>query len=75
MMDDPLKRRMFAQPVRANQPMGILASSPQLMNTVQGYANGGAVKGYENGGGFFKNYSTSPLANFLESAAGSKFYR
>jgi len=73
MMDDPLKRRMFAQPVRANQPMGILASSPQLMGTVQGYANGGAVKGYENGGGFFKNYSTSPLANFLESAAGSKF--
>ena len=72
-MDDPLKRRMFAQPVRANQPMGILASSPQLMGTVQGYANGGAVKGYENGGGFFKNYSTSPLANFLESAAGSKF--
>ena len=43
MMDDPLKKRMFAQPVRANQPMGILASSPQLMNTVQGYANGGAV--------------------------------
>jgi len=50
MMDDPLKRRMFAQPVRANQPMGILASSPQLMNTVQGYANGGAVKGYNLGG-------------------------
>ena len=50
MMDDPLKRRMFAQPVRANQPMGILASSPQLMNTVQGYANGGAVQGYNLGG-------------------------
>jgi len=50
MMDDPLKRRMFAQPVRANQPMGILASSPQLMNTVQGYANGGEVKGYKAGG-------------------------
>jgi hypothetical protein len=50
MMDDPLKRRMFAQPVRANQPMGILASSPQLMNAVQGYANGGAVKGYQAGG-------------------------
>ena len=49
-MDNPLKRRMFAQPVRANQPMGILASSPQLMNAVQGYANGGAVKGYQAGG-------------------------
>ena len=72
-MDDPLKRRMFAQPVRANQPMGILASSPQLMNTVQGYANGGEVKGYENGGGFFRNYSTSPLAKLLESASGSRF--
>lgn len=49
-MDNPLSRRMFRQPVRANQPMGILASSPQLMGAVQGYANGGAVKGYEAGG-------------------------
>jgi len=50
MMDNPLSRRMFRQPVRANQPMGILASSPQLMGAVQGYANGGAVKGYSLGG-------------------------
>ena len=49
-MDNPLSRRMFRQPVRANQPMGILASSPQLMGAVQGYANGGAVKGYNLGG-------------------------
>ena len=54
-MDDPLKRRMFAQQIanqysQARQPMGILASSPQLMNAVQGYANGGAVKGYNLGG-------------------------
>ena len=49
-MDNPLSRRMFRQPVRANQPMGILASSPQLMGAVQGYANGGAVKGYSLGG-------------------------
>ena len=55
MINDPLQRRMFAQQVmaqhaRANQPMGILASSPQLMNSVQGFANGGEVKGYEKGG-------------------------
>jgi hypothetical protein len=55
MMDDPLKRKMFAQQIanqysQARQPMGILASSPQLMNAVQGYANGGAVKGYNLGG-------------------------
>ena len=55
MNSDPLQRRMFAQQIlaqhaRANQPMGILASSPQLMGAVQGYANGGAVKGYQAGG-------------------------
>lgn len=61
MMDDPLKRRMFAQPMRANQPMGILASSPQLMNTVQGYANGGAVKGYKEGGASFLDGIISSL--------------
>jgi hypothetical protein len=60
-MNDPLKRKMFAQPVRANQPMGILASSPQLMNTVQGYANGGAVKGYKEGGASFLDGIISSL--------------
>lgn len=60
MNSDPLQRRMFAQQIlaqhaRANQPMGILASSPQLMGAVQGYANGGAVKGYQAGGFEDKN--------------------
>ena len=60
MNNDPLQRRMFAQQIlaqhaRANQPMGILASSPQLMGAVQGYANGGAVKGYQAGGFEDKN--------------------
>jgi len=55
MNSDPLQRRMFAQQImaqhaRANQPMGILASSPQLMGAVQGFANGGMVKGYRKGG-------------------------
>ena len=53
-MDDPLKRRMFAQQVmnmyNSRQPMGILASSPELMGAVQNYAGGGAVKGYQDGG-------------------------
>jgi len=55
MNSDPLQRRMFAQQIlaqhaRANQPMGILASSPQLMGAVKGFKDGGAVKGYEAGG-------------------------
>ena len=53
-MDDPLKRRMFAQQVmnmyNSRQPIGILASSPELMGAVQNYAGGGAVKGYRVGG-------------------------
>ena len=57
-MNDPLQRRMFAQQImaqhaRANQPMGILASSPQLMGAVQGFKDGGEVKGYEAGGASF----------------------
>jgi hypothetical protein len=78
MNSDPLQRRMFAQQIinqhtRANQPMGILASSPQLMGAVQRFKDGGAVKGYDAGGGtFFKNYSTSPLANMIESIAGGQ---
>lgn len=61
-MNDPLKRRMFAQQVmNSRQPMGILASSPQLMGVVQGYANGGAVKGYEKGGASFLDGIISSL--------------
>ena len=48
-------QQILAQHARANQPMGILASSPQLMGAVQGYANGGAVKGYQAGGFEDKN--------------------
>jgi len=56
MNNNPLQRRMFAQQLMnrhnmANEPMGILASSPQLMNAAQGLANGGMVKGYNRGGG------------------------
>ena len=46
MNNNPLQRRMFAQQLMnrhnmANQPMGILASSPQLMNAAQGFKDGG----------------------------------
>ena len=44
-MNDPLKRRMFAQQVmnmyNSRQPIGILASSPELMGAVKGYRVGG----------------------------------
>jgi len=43
-------QQILAQHARANQPMGILASSPQLMGAVQGFKDGGAVKGYQAGG-------------------------
>jgi hypothetical protein len=67
MNSDPLQRRMFAQQMinqhaKANQPMGILASSPQLMGAVQGFKDGGAVKGYKVGG--FENiYNPNPSEN------------
>ena len=34
-MNNPLYRKMFQQPGMSRQPLGILASSPQLANTVQ----------------------------------------
>ena len=54
---------MFAQQVmnmyNNRQPMGILASSPELMGAVQNYAGGGEVKGYQFGGGNFIPGQTS----------------
>jgi hypothetical protein len=40
-MNDPLRRKMFRQAGMSKQPMGILASSPELMNAVKGYNLGG----------------------------------
>ena len=40
-MNDPLKRKMFRQAGMSKQPMGILASSPELMGAVKGYKLGG----------------------------------
>ena len=71
-------QQIMAQHARANQPMGILASSPQLMGAVQRFKDGGEVKGYENGGASFwernfPRYATSPLAKGLEYIAGEKY--
>ena len=40
-MNDPLKRKMFREAGMSKQPMGILASSPELMNAAKGYELGG----------------------------------
>ena len=70
-MNDPLQRRMFAQQVmnmyNNRQPMGILASSPQLMGAVQNYASGGAVKGYQLGG---LGLGNTKNPTFLEGYSG-----
>lgn len=69
-------QQILAQHARANQPMGILASSPQLMGAVQGFKDGGAVKGYQAGGvnlsNFGKDFADSPLAKAMELAGGQK---
>ena len=64
MNSDPLQRRMFAQQImaqhaRANQPMGILASSPQLMGAVQGFKDGGQVVKAKDGKFFGVDYDKS----------------
>ena len=40
-MNNPLDRKMFRQAGMSKQPMGILASSPELMNATKGYKDGG----------------------------------
>ena len=40
-MNNPLDRKMFRQAGMSKQPMGILASSPELMGAVKGYKDGG----------------------------------
>ena len=43
-MNDPLQRKMFRQAGMSKQPMGILASSPELMGAVKGYKFGGVYQ-------------------------------
>jgi len=42
-MNNPLDRKMFREAGMSKQPMGILASSPELMSAAKGYELGGAV--------------------------------
>ena len=69
---------MFAQQLMnrhnmANEPMGILASSPQLMNAAQGFKDGGEVKGYKAGGGsFLNNFLPESVINALQLTKESK---
>ena len=57
-------QQIMAQHARANQPMGILASSPQLMGAVQGFKDGGAVKGYNFGGLGISQVGQNNLAGY-----------
>jgi hypothetical protein len=75
MNNDPLQRRMFAQQImaqhaRANQPMGILASSPQLMGAVQGFKDGGEVVKAKDGKFLgFENFIGRKLDEMRKAAA------
>ena len=40
-MNEVLRRKLFNKVMNANQPAGILASSPEMVDTVQRRANGG----------------------------------
>ncbi len=48
-MNNPLDRKMFRQAGMSKQPMGILASSPELMNAAKGYKFGGLEARDETG--------------------------
>ena len=50
-MNDPLRRKMFREAGMSKQPMGILASSPELMNATKGYNLGGIQARDEKIGG------------------------
>tara|TARA_R100000541_G_scaffold8347_2_gene15935 strand:+ start:5949 stop:7649 length:1701 start_codon:yes stop_codon:yes gene_type:complete len=43
-MNNPLQRKMFREAGMSKQPVGILASSPELMNAAKGYEKGGTYQ-------------------------------
>jgi len=59
-MNDPLKRKMFRQVGMSKQPMGILASSPELMTTAQKAMMSGQPVMAQSG----KFISTAPTVGF-----------
>ena len=56
-MNEVLRRKLFNKVMNANQPAGILASSPEMVETVQRRANGGSYK--------------APTSNILSNALRS----
>ncbi len=56
-MNEVLRRKMFNKVMNANQPAGILASSPEMVDTVQRRANGGSYR--------------APTSNILSNALRS----
>ena len=56
-MNEILRRKLFNKVMNANQPAGILASSPEMVETVQRRANGGSYK--------------APTSNILSNALRS----
>tara|TARA_R110000765_G_scaffold77808_3_gene152959 strand:+ start:763 stop:2775 length:2013 start_codon:yes stop_codon:yes gene_type:complete len=56
-MNEILRRKLFNKVMNANQPTGILASSPEMVETVQRRANGGSYK--------------APTSNILSNALRS----
>ena len=60
-MNNPLNRKMFREAGMSKQPMGILASSPELMNAAKGYNVGGAVG---STGGLNQTYDTTKFNIF-----------
>ena len=59
-------QQILAQHARANQPMGILASSPQLMGAVQGFKDGGQVVKAEKGKFFYDPSNLSFMDRILQ---------
>ena len=59
-------QQIMAQHARANQPMGILASSPQLMGAVQGFKDGGQVVKAEKGKFFYDPSNLSFMDRILQ---------
>ena len=59
-------QQIMAQHARANQPMGILASSPQLMGAVQGFKDGGQVVKAEKGKFFYDPENKTFLDRLLQ---------
>jgi hypothetical protein len=79
---NPLQRRLFRlqQPGMSRQPMGILASSPQMMEAAQRNMNQGPLPGFQTGGSvnvlqnpaIYGNTSTQDLETATSTMFGAQ---